>query len=267
MQAANIGQNRGLRDTFARQPGNSRWIMLKSIATIALMLSAGAASAQDWKYKATLYAWVPAMTTTVDSRFGQIEVGQSQSDVLSALDMAFMGTFAAQNDKYGFVADLLYADLSGNSAGTGPLFDSANMVVNLTALSGYALYRLADDPELQFDAGVGFRTFDVSVDTTISGGVLGDQEQSIGNKWTDPLIAARVSMPLDDKWFVTGFADFGGTGAQDQTYQIYAGVGYNFSTAWSGQIGYRNMSLSNTMDGRDVTIDLSGLLMGVSYSF
>lgn len=241
--------------------------MLKSIATLALMLSAGAASAQDWSYKATLYAWVPGMTTTADTRFGPIEINQSQSSVLSALDMAFMGTFAAQNGKYGFVADLLYADLSGDSATPGTLFDSANVGVKLTALSGYALYRLADDPQLQFDAGVGFRTFDVSMTATVSGGSLDGQSQTLGNKWTDPLIAARLTMPLDDKWFVNGFADFGGTGSQDQTYQIYAGVGYNFSEAWSGQIGYRNMSLTNTLNGRDVTIDLSGFLVGVSYSF
>lgn len=241
--------------------------MFKSIATLALMLSAGAASAQDWKYKATLYAWVPGMTTTADTRFGPIEIGQSQSDVLSALDMAFMGTFAAQNGKYGFVADLLYADLSGNSTTPGPLFDSANLGVKLTALSGYALYRLADDPELQFDAGVGFRTFDVSVNATVTGGPLPDKQETLGNKWTDPLIAARLTLPLDEKWFVSGFADIGGTGSNDQTYQIYAGVGYNFSEAWSGQIGYRNMSLTNTLDGRAVTIDLSGMLMAVSYSF
>lgn len=246
--------------------------MFKSFAAVTSILSAGvlstgAASAQDWQYKATFYGWVPAMTTTVDTRFGPIEVNQSQSDVLSALDMAFMGTFAAQNGKYGFVADLLYADLSGNSTTPGPLFDSANLGVTLTALSGYALYRLADDPQLQFDAGVGFRSFDVSVDASVTGGKLGGQQQTLGNTWTDPLIAARLSMPLDDKWFVTGFADFGGTGSNDQTYQIYAGVGYNFSEAWSGQIGYRNMSLTNMLDGRATTIDLSGMLVAVSYSF
>lgn len=246
--------------------------MFKSFAVVtsilsAGVLSAGAASAQDWQYKATLYGWIPAMTTTVDTRFGPIEVNQSQSDVLSALDMAFMGTFAAQNGKYGFVADLLYADLSGNSTTPGPLFDSANLGVTLTALSGYALYRLADDPQLQFDAGVGFRSFDVSVAATVSGGSLGNQEQSMGNSWTDPLIAARLMVPLDEKWFVNGFADFGGTGSDDQTYQIYAGLGYNFSEAWSGQIGYRNMSLTNTLDGRATTIDLSGMLLAVSYNF
>jgi hypothetical protein len=241
--------------------------MFKTLSVLTLLFSAGAASAQDWQYKATLYGWLPGMTTQVDTKFGPIEVNQSQSDVLSALDMAFMATFAAQHGKFGFVGDLLYADLSGGTNTPGPLFDTASIGVKLAALSGYALYRVADDPTVQLDVGVGFRNFDVSVDASVTGGSLPDKQQNLGNNWTDPLIAARMTVPLNDKWFVSSFADIGGTGSNDKTYQFYAGLGYNFNEAWSGQLGYRNMSLTNTLEGRDVTIDLSGMLMAVSYSF
>jgi hypothetical protein len=243
--------------------------MLKTMALVATFLSAGAASAQDgdWTYRATIYAWLPAMSTSVETRFGTIEQDASGSSVLDALDMAFMGSFSAQNGNWGVVGDLLYADLSQTTQTPLPLFDSASIGVKLTALSGYGLYRVSNDSPVQFDIGAGFRNFNIGVDTSLSAGLAPAQAQSVDGSWTDPLLAARLMVPIDEKWFLMGFADFGGTGANDQTYQVYTGIGYNFDPAWSMQIGYRYMDITNTLQGRDVNIGLSGGLMGVTYSF
>ena len=88
---------------------------MKKIALIAgIVLTAGPVAAQEWSYDATLYAWVPAMDVSVDTRFGEIESEGSGSDALSALDMAFMGAFQARRGKWGLVGDLLYTDLSNS---------------------------------------------------------------------------------------------------------------------------------------------------------
>ena len=230
---------------------------------------AGAASAQDagWTYRATLYGWVPKMTTTVDTRFGTIEGNQGKSDVLSALDMAFMGTFAAQNGNLGFAADLLYADLSNSQETPFPLYGDATVGVTLRALSGYALYRVSGASNVTFDVGAGFRTFDLDVQADLSAGILPAASQNYSEAWTDPLLAARVNVPLNENWFLSGFADFGGIGPDQQTHQVYAGVGYNFNQNWSTQAGYRFMSLSHPVSEGALTIDLSGFLAAVSYSF
>lgn len=248
--------------------------MRKSLTVLPALLIAGTASAQDsdWSYRATLYGWVPALSTTVDTRFGTInEPSGSASDVLSALDMAFMGTFAAQKAELGFVADLLYADLSNSVETPFSLFGDATVGVKLGALSGYVLYRVSGASAATFDVGAGFRTFDVSVNVDLSAGVppLGQPASSQGYdlKWTDPLLAARVTVPLDDKWFLNGFADFGGTGSDQQTYQVYGGVGYNFNRNWSTQLGYRYMNLTHPVSEGQVDIGLSGFLVAVSYTF
>lgn len=244
--------------------------MLKSTTILAVSLAAGAASAQDagWTYKASLYAWLPAMTTSVETDFGTIEGGQGGSDVLSMLDMAFMGTFSAQNGAWGLVADVLYANLSESKPSPhGLAFDNAIVDLALTAVSGYALYRIPGDSPVQFDAGLGFRSFDIGLDVTAQTSGLPDQTQNLGQSWIDPLIAVRLMVPFNDDWFLSGFADFGGTSSTDQTYQVYAGVGYNFNAAWSTQLGYRYMSIGQDVNGHAVNIGLSGALLGVTYSF
>lgn len=243
--------------------------MLKSLAIAGLFLTTSAATAQDggWTYRASLYGWLPAMSTSLDTRFGTLEGEMSSNDVLSALDMALMANFSAQHGKWGVVGDLVYTDLSQSIDTPLPQFSKATVGVSLTAFSGYVLYRLSSDNSLQFDIGAGLRHFNMAIDAGLSAGLTPAVSVGLDGNWTDPLIAARLTVPFDDKWFLSGFADFGGTGAKDQSYQIYTGIGYNFDPNWSMQMGYRYMDIGNSLDGRNVNVGLGGVLLGVTYGF
>jgi opacity protein-like surface antigen len=251
-------------DPFLEDP------VLNRLPLIALsLLAAGSASAQDadWSYKATLYGWLPGLTTTLDTRFGTVESETSASDALSNLDMAFMGSLAAQNGRWGVVGDLLYTDLSASQDTPFALYGEGSVGVKMTAFSGYALYRVSTDPNVLFDIGAGFRAFDVDIDVSLSPGILPGASQSIDGSWAEPLIAARLAVPLNEDWFLMGFADWGGTGSGDETWQVYAGVGYAFADNWSTQFGYRYMDISRELDGRDVSLGMSGLVLALSYEF
>jgi hypothetical protein len=144
---------------------------MKAVAIGAVMVIAAqnaAAGDADWAYSATLYGWVPGMTTAIETEFGTIESESSASDALSDIDMVFMGTFAAQRDRWGFVGDLLYIDLSNEQGTPLGLFGEARAEVSATAISGYALYRLTGDPAIAFDIGAGFRAFDLKVDLALT---------------------------------------------------------------------------------------------------
>jgi opacity protein-like surface antigen len=243
--------------------------MRHPIAIALALFLAGPSSAQDqtWDYKATLYGWLPGMTTAVDTRFGTIESSSSGSDVLEDLDFVFMGTFAAQNGRWGIATDLLYVSLSDTKDTPLALYGEGTVAVKATAFSTYALYRLTTDPSLNFDIGPGFRAFDLEVDVSLSPGLAAAETETVGDTWIDPLIAARLEVPLDESWFLNGFADFGGTGGGDRTWQVFGSVGYAFSEAWSAQAGYRYMDISKRIDGRDVSIDLGGPIIGMTYRF
>jgi opacity protein-like surface antigen len=89
----------------------------------------------------------------------------------------------------------------------------------------------------------------------------------VGGSWVDPLIAARVAVPLNEEWSLTGFADWGGSGGDDETWQVFGSVKYAFSDKWSTQLGYRYMEISKELDGRDVSVDLGGPVLAVSLAF
>lgn len=235
---------------------------------IGAVLVAQGALAQDssWSYDATIYGWFPGMTTSVETRFGTIESEASASDSLSSLKMAFMGTFGAQNGRLGFVGDLLYIDLANTADTPFAFFGDAEVEVSATALSGYALYRVTSDPSFSFDVGAGFRAFDLGVDVELSEGSRPGVSQSVGDSWVDPLLAARLSVPLSEEWSLNGFVDWGGTGG-DETWQVYGSVQYAFSDSWSTQLGYRHMDISKEIAGREVSVDLSGPLLALSYKF
>jgi hypothetical protein len=245
--------------------------MRLSILTLVLVASAVPAAAQDtdWDYSATLYGWLPSMSASIETQFGTID-GDSGSGIdLSNLDMAFMGTFSARSGAWSFIADAIYTDMSPTQdTPFGLAFSEAVIDVKVAALSGYAAYRVYDSPEIAFDVGGGFRAFAMDVDTTLVGVGRPNESQSQSASWVDPLIAARVVVPFNEKWYATGFADIGGYVTQDSsTWQALAIIGYNFNDAWSAEFGYRYMNIEKDVDGRDITIGLGGPLVGVSWNF
>ncbi|MEY3307478.1 MAG: hypothetical protein RLZZ413_1516 [Pseudomonadota bacterium] len=242
---------------------------MKPILGLALIFVAQSATAQeaDWRYKATFYGWFPGLSASVDTRFGTVDADVSAADALENLDMAFMATFGAQNGRWGFAADLLYTDISATQPTPFALYGDATVKQTLTALSGYVLYRVSQDPAFVLDLGGGFRTFDLDIDVSLSDGLAKAASESISRSWTDPVIAARMNVPVNEKWFIEGFADWGGTGSGDETWQIYGGVGYRISEDWSTQVGYRTMNISKDVDDREVSADMSGALIAFSYSF
>lgn len=243
---------------------------MKSFAIgAAMLLVASSADAQEssWSSSATLYGWLPGMTTSIETDSGTIESESSASDALSNLDMVFMGTFQTQRDRWGFVGDLLYLDLSNSKDTPLGLFGEANVGITTTALSGYALYRVTTDPAIAFDIGAGFRAFDLDVDLALTPGIAAGFSQNLSGSWVDPLIAARVAVPLNDEWSLTGFADWGGSGGDDETWQLFGSVKYAFSDKWSTQVGYRYMEISKELSGRDVSVDLGGPVVAVAFKF
>jgi opacity protein-like surface antigen len=244
---------------------------MRLVVPLALSLAAAApvsAQGTDWSYAAVIYAWLPGIDSSFETEFGTVESSLSTGDVLDDLDFAFMGAFEARTGNWSLIGDLLYSRLSdGRATPRGVLFSEATLKTSVTALTGYALYRLSGDAPVAADLGLGFRAFNVTADATLtSASRLETRSASGDSNWVDPLIAGRLIVPFDDLWSGTLIADAGGTGASD-TWQALATVNYRISDAWSVNAGYRYMSIEKELSGIPTTLDLSGPLIGFSYRF
>jgi len=113
--------------------------MIKAAIAVALITAfPSVGHAEEWETAISLYGWVPGLDVSIGRGFGDFESSTSASDILSNLDMAFMGTFEARKGPWGLVTDFLYVDLpESKSTPFGALFADGKASVKLLAASGY----------------------------------------------------------------------------------------------------------------------------------
>lgn len=242
----------------------------RTIAVVTILLASPAAAQDDpWTFQASLYGWVPGLSATVGTPFGDLESDLSGGDALSNLDMAFMGTIEARKGKWGFIGDVLDVELSNDTdAPFGARFSGSTLDTSTAAFSGYAVYRTYESEEVILDAGAGFRAFDLGIDLRLdSADSRPDYEDDASTSWAVPLVAARMIVPFNDSWFATAFADGGMTSSDTTTWQVFASVGYRFNERWSTQAGWRYMEVQKEVGDLDVSLGLSGPLIGISARF
>lgn len=242
---------------------------MKAVGICLAVALATPALAQDsgWSFALSPYAWTPGLTSSVETAWGTVEVDKSIGDVLSDLDLAFMGAFEARNGRWSLIADLFYADLSESRATPlGVLFSQVRIETDVRALSGYVAYRVHENDLVAVDLMAGFRVNSVDLNVSLSPGLLQGQRFGASETWVDPLIGGRVRLAIADQWFATALVDVG-SGGSDLTWLAFASLGYQIDERWSIQGGWRHVSIDKSIDGRDVEIDLSGPLLGFTVRF
>lgn len=243
------------------------------LAACLSALIAVPAMAQDtgWRTTASIYGWFSGLDSTVETQFGDIEADLDFSEVWDNLEFAVFGGFEARNGRLSLIADLVYADLkSTQDTPFGVLFSEAEVRVQTTLVSLYAAYDVANRPDLRVDLGGGLRYNNLDLEIDLDGNAVPDESSSSSVDWVDPLLAGRVLADLNEKWFVSAFADVGGFGigdASDLTWQAYGGVGYRINETWALQAGYRYLSIDREFDGNDSTLAISGPILGVQAAF
>jgi opacity protein-like surface antigen len=244
--------------------------MKTALVAAACVCMASAASAQDsdWKYSATAYLWTTKTGVTAETPTGEtVEAELSFSDALQDLDFAFMGAFEARKGKLSLFTDGMYFKLSPTNTTPGPVADEVTIRTQMTVISGYAAYRVFEDPTMAVDLAGGFRWAKLDSDVTTAGGAPGDAAFSNDDDWIDPVIGIRLSTQLSEKVSATLFTDYGGFSSDSDTWQAALSVGYALNEHWTLRGGYRYMEFNREIDGRDFSMDQSGLLFGATYNF
>jgi opacity protein-like surface antigen len=226
--------------------------------------------AQGWSGQATLYGWLPTVTGAQERRDGRPLVDLDASDVLSALDLAFMGAAEIRNGKFGLLVDLVYADLSQDGKGLFP--DRANAIrtevgTKLTMFTLASSYRAYEAERSFVDVYAGARWYDVDLSFDARNNRFRfSRDTSVD--WVDPIVGIRGAVPLSERWTVSGFADVGGfDGSSDLSWEVYGGANYAFTERWAGTVGYRYMSILYEAEKATLDIEVLGPVLGVTYKF
>jgi len=257
-----------------------------ALATTAPVTAQAQTHSDGWQYEAALYGWFPAVsgTTSFPPNGGGPSLDVSMGDVIDALKFAFMGNFGMRRGQWGLWTDLVYADFGVSRSGSRdfsiggqplPVGVSADLDLDLKTwiwtLAG--TYQLKNDTEGTMDLLFGMRMLDMtsglSWNIRGSGGVLpprtGSKEVSETN-WDGIVgLKGRAMLGSEGRWFVPYYVDVG-TGESKLTWQVNAGVGYQFD--WGALVGsWRYMDYDFKSSSHVDSLSFNGPVIGAVFRF
>ena len=239
---------------------------------LAACLAPDGARSQDLHGSVTLYGWLPGLDAEVTSSSGgtSAAVSVSASNILEALNFAFMAAGDVHYGRFGVVQDLVYADLGTSGNLSGPLASKVkvdtNMLISTTAVS----YRVYDRQGWLLEPFAGARYVDLEQDVKITGGGPLDVERaaSVDLDWWDPVIGLRGRAPITQSLSAAGFIDIGGFGAGSNfSWEVYAGLDYAFTGNVSAVAGFRYLSINYDQGRAEVKLDTYGPVLGATLRF
>ena len=255
------------------------------VSTLLLLGVVPAQGEDDWHYAVRINGWFPDVkgeTAFHDQGF-EINV----EDVLSSVEMAFMGSFEARKGKWGVFTDLIYASVGDDAdnlreGSIGPVREqgvetkiSADLDVDNIVWNTAGFYRWHQSGDLALDFLAGFRYLDVEqeldwkINTSVEGRPLPEHRGSaeIGEDSWDVFVGVRGRVPLGEsgKWFIPFYLD-GGTGDSDFTWQAATGVGYTWDR-WNVALAYRHLEYDQGSDAAIADLEMTGPAMVFEFNW
>lgn len=215
----------------------------------------GQAQSEDsdrWGFTVAPYLLVPHMEGRVTVRGIPSDVDVGPGDIFEGLDFGAMLYLEMANRDWSISLDGLYMNLGvkGLTPVTGR---EVEVDMKQLAIEARGMRRVASWAEI----GIGGRLNSGKVGLFAAPGeVIEGIDVSQTKTWFDPLIAARLTAPLQSKWHLGISGDIGGFGiASDFAWQVFPFVGHRFSRLFELTLGYRALGMKyETGSGKDLFI-------------
>lgn len=232
-----------------------------------LMQKQGDSSAQ-WRITASPYAWASGIKGKV-GQFGQApaRLDSSFNDILSELDLAFMGAIDARYERFSLIGDVMYGKLSaGGDTQYGVL--SRRVDITTTSFSGFfgAGYSVLEGDNGHLDVIGGGRLWHASTKLSLKGGVLDGRSERDSATWIDAVAGLRGQYALNDHWYLTGWGVVG-AGQARLDWDVTAAIAYQFKSNFSAVLGYRALGVNYDRNGFVYDVIQQGPILGLSYQF
>jgi len=199
------------------------------LAAWGALSCATASQAAEWKHRLTPYLLAGSLEGTVGVAGQEAQVDLSASDLLSNLEFGFMVNYRGETERFSIGFDGFYIGL-GATAERPP----AEVDVDQYLLEFTGGYRVA--PPVEILAGVRYNRLSNIIDFR---GPLASQVKATQD-WADPIVGARFTVSLSQKWRFLGRADIGGFGVgSDVTWQLGGYIDVRLKPRSSLVFGYR----------------------------
>ena len=153
-------------------------------------------SSDEWHFVIAPYLWLAGMDGTVGVGDLTTDIDPSASDLLSALNFGFMGSFEARKNRFMLITDLMYISLEETQDLNGPLFSALKANLKTFMLSPVAGYRLAEKEGASLDAIVGITFWHTSTRLEFEPGLLAGRVGESSTNWVDVIAGLRGQVHL-----------------------------------------------------------------------
>jgi len=229
----------------------------------------------DWRYGVTAYLWGAGINGKTAAG-SEVDVGFS--DLISNLNMAFMGSFEARKSQWSLLADVIYLNVGADGDGEVPVPVAPNSNVRIKVdadvkTKGWVLnllggYNVGQTEQGSLDVIAGARYLDLKLDFGLGlelGRFARSRDISVSGSVWDAVVGVRGYANLNDKWYLPVHLDIG-TGQSDLTWQASAGLAYRFN--WGDvSLVYRHIEWDFESSSQLDNINFSGPLLAATFRF
>jgi hypothetical protein len=219
--------------------------------TISFLFNASSATAAEstaWKFNVAPYLWAINMNGTVQTGPVRAHVDDSFQELLQHLNIGGMLFLEANRGKFGIFGNAVYSVVSTDGK-DGPLKStSKNKFGIFSGGVSYAVHQFCfssacDQNSLTVEPYAGFRYTLNDTTVTLQDLPIVNLRSSNNQKWTDPIVGARLRYLMTKAWSLTLAGDIGGTNAKTQhSYNVIGLLGYKPQSTWKNTniyLGYR----------------------------
>ena len=206
-----------------------------TLAAAGVALSPPGLAAEQSSQSMAFYALGVALDGAVTVGDTTADIDLSTSEVLDHLEFAAMGSYRYQTEPWSLQVDVIYASLTGEKDGAqGGARAKVDLDQAMIEINGG--YRVHENIELI--AGARYWEYETDIGLFTTGAAT---QRAAGDKsWLDPLIGARLTIPIGSNWEFVARGDIGGFGVgSDFAWHATALFNWRVSEHFGVLFGYR----------------------------
>lgn len=254
--------------------------LLRTLTLAALLLppTLRADETDNWSFEIAPYLWVAGF----EAEASVPEAGSSASPGMQGLatggspnvqefdtriSAGFMVAAQARYRSVGLLVDFNWLRLDTESLNPGTLYSDVNLRSDFFYNTAALTYELPLRGKFHAEVQAGARMWHVSTDFEAESGELPGFQSSNSETWVSGLVGVALRYDLTRHWVLIGRGTVGGFSNSSIQWDLFAGVGYQFSDWCMATLGYRYLYEDYSQDDFTFNAKLQGALLGVVFRF
>lgn len=228
--------------------------------------------AGNWQIDGTVYLWFSGAHGNLDAFGYNLGFKASARDLLSHFRFGVTGLGVVRYKRLVLTSDILYMALSNTKTRTLPLplvpQISSGLLSRTVAFTQKVGFRMVENEKLKIDGLAGFRLWHLGQTLTVTPSPPANGNLYTSSNWVDPVMGARIGVPLSPKLVFAIGGDVGGWGVGSQLdYQIAGELNYRIKPNLSLGAGWRYLYLDYRANQLSTQLALSGPVVTMTYTF